>query len=200
MRLMEVQQVGPWTRHFKRFDHYHERITKVVRMKYRCKMCGYEGEGASLPTTECPSCGMEGEWEANPFDARCPKCGQGYYESEKPNFCLNCGNRIAAPAPPVATTKAPAQPRRRRGGHRGASPTPTATVPVGGAVAPHLPADDFDLKKFLKVLACIVGIFLACWLGYYVVMWIWAALCFIARHWIISLIVLFFIIGAASKR
>lgn len=73
-------------------------------MKYRCRMCGFDGEGDSLPLTPCPSCGMNGEWEANPFDAHCSKCGQGYYESEKPNFCPGCGGRIGAPAPKVVVT------------------------------------------------------------------------------------------------
>ncbi len=164
-------------------------------------MCGYEGEGDSLPTTDCPSCGMEDEWESKPFDARCPKCGQGYYESEKPDVCPNCGHRIAAPVPPATNKKVPAKPKKRWAptARKPPAPTITATVPSSGGSTTHSPSDGFDLKKFFKVLACVVGIAIACWLGFYAVVWIWTVLSFIAQHWIIFLIVLFVIIGATAK-
>ena len=170
-------------------------------MKYRCKMCGYEGEGDSLPTTDCPSCGMEDGWESKPFDARCPKCGQGYYESEKPDICPNCGYRIAAPEPSATIKKAPAKPKKRRGAAARKPPASatSASISSGGVATPHSSLDGFDSKKFFKVLACVVGITIVCWLGYYAVAWIWDVLGFIARHWIIFLVILFVIIGAAEK-
>jgi len=172
-------------------------------MKYRCNMCGHEVEGNALPTIECPACGSK-VWEVKPFDKRCAKCGQGYYDTEEPNFCPNCGNPIAAPAPAPAT-------RRSTGRTRTATPRPTtrpathpsrtpATHPSRPPATPTpAPVDRSWLKFNFKVLAWIIGIVLACWLGYYVVVWTWAVLCFIARHWIISLIVVFFVIGAMSK-
>lgn len=69
-------------------------------LKYHCRICGFEGEGRSLPTDDCPCCGAAGEWEKERFDARCARCGQGYYESSKPNSCPHCGMSLVAPVPP----------------------------------------------------------------------------------------------------
>ena len=118
------------------------------------------------------------------------KCGQGYYESDKPNFCPNCGSRIAAPVPSLAIKHA----REGVGIRRRSMPC------AGGGVSGGMASTACSrLKTFFKLLVWIVGIAIACWIGYYAVIWIWAVMEFIVRHWIISFIVLCLVIGAASK-
>ena len=70
-------------------------------MKYECTMCGNLTEGSS-PPTGCEVCGND-EFREKAFDVRCPLCGQGYYEDEKPKFCGSCGYRLGATPPAVST-------------------------------------------------------------------------------------------------
>lgn len=173
-------------------------------MKYRCKTCGTEGEGDSLPAC-CAACGSD-ELEANPFDARCAKCGQGYFESDKPTFCPACGNRLSGPVPspkvrrarqpkpPSARTSTPppvgastsatgSSGVRRRARRRTASPVASSTLST---------SSDSDYS-WLKTLAWILGI------GLVLAIVGWLAV-FIIQHWVITLIVVVLAIVGVFKK
>lgn len=157
-------------------------------MKYHCKICGFEGQGRSFPKTDCPSCGASGEWEQKPYDAHCKKCGHGYYESPKTKCCPHCHAPLAEPPPPPRPKPVPPRPTPSPAPHK-PSPKP-----------PPLPPKDVPGKTtFGAILAWGVGIALVVWAGCYVIPWIWGVICFIFRHWIISLIVLLCILGSSSK-
>lgn len=170
-------------------------------MKYRCKTCGTEGEGESIPGS-CPACGSD-ELEAKRFDRKCPRCGSGYFEADDPEFCKACGNSLR-PKPSVPKFKSPVSPaataRHRKRNAKPPSPRPAPSpTPFAGGGSPHGKSDGGAVWTFFKVLGCIVGVAAVACAGYYAVMAAWAVLCFIGDHLILSLIVFFFIVGSLGK-
>jgi hypothetical protein len=138
---------------------------------------------------------MADGWEANPFDARCAKCGQGYYKTAIPNFCPSCGERIGAPLPsvvvkpPIDDSDSGEESEKSSSRSRPSSVTSTSSSS----------SDYAWLKTLFKILFWLVVIAIICFVGFYVLAWLWAILCFIFRHWFISLIVAGIVIYGASK-
>ena len=174
-------------------------------------------EAESRPTT-CNCCGSD-EIEANPFDARCPGCGQGYFQSDKPNFCAACGTRLT-PEPPkpkvksirivTQKSKPPARPARRSSSglllKYALYGMLLAALAVGVGMAamwvwPYVCSACVGIWEFLCAICAGVWsvICTVCSWIWAVIMFIWAVICFIFRHWIISSIVLLIIIVKAKS-
>ena len=178
-------------------------------MRYRCKICGTPGEGKTFPVS-CPACGSS-EFEKRPFDAKCPKCGQGFFKEDNPIICAACGNRLKAPPvvpkPKLNRPTVSPLPGKRTVSPPKPVPTPrrrpvTTPSPKSPTVrhAPHSGGSgDGAVLNVLKFIGWLVLCFVAGYIGYHVIMMLWDVLCFIGRHWIISLIVFFFIVGSMDK-
>ena len=157
-------------------------------MKYECSMCGFQTEASCSPS-ECPSCGMMNCFRINPFDSKCSNCGQGYFAEEKPNFCINCGARLFASELAVTVKKV----------SRASVTTPPASSSMGTSSSPSSAGMGVSGWFWIKVICCILLAGLAIWGGYYVIIWLWAVLCFIFRHWVLSTLVALAIIGGLAK-
>ncbi len=117
-------------------------------------------------------------WEANPFNARCAHCGQGYFTEDNPNFCVNCGARLGAP-PPRATVK--------RAVLAGEAAGSTVTSRMTALIFAHLPIARLPIYKRRVKLACRILIpaalvFCLCY-WHSAIVGFWKLMC---KHWILS--------------
>ena len=178
-------------------------------MRYRCKICGTPGEGKTFPVS-CPACGASG-FEKRQFDAKCPKCGQGYFKEDNPVICTVCGKRLVDPKPEINRPAISPPPRKRTVSPPKPVPPPrrrpVPTPPPRPPTVRHSPHSGgssigavLSILKFIVLIPlCLVASVIACFVIYIVVVQLWDVLCFIGRHWIISLIVFFFIVGCMDK-
>ena len=182
-------------------------------MRYRCKVCGTPGEGETFPIS-CQVCGSS-KFEKILFDAQCPLCGYGYFDEDCPAICVACGNPLKTPAvvpkpkfnrPTVSASPGkrtvsppkPVPPPRRRPFSMPSPRSPTVRhAPHGGGSSVGAV---LSILKFIGLIPlCLVVSVIGCLVVYIVVVQLWDVLCFIGRHWIISLLVYFFILGSINK-
>ena len=146
-------------------------------MKYECTMCGHMMEAGSPPSV-CPACGNSA-FRDNPYDSKCPHCGQGYFAADRPNFCVNCGGRICAPDSNPEVEKVIRKAAASKIGSASATTKTKASSSSYASRSYKAPYDWSGVKALMKVVlwaSPLVGI----WLGWDKIVWFWESLC---EHW-----------------